>query len=230
MHMPQAYKHTWPFYSITLTAVQRQPAPVPKLGIRAKREIWAEDGLDRLRRIVVGECLGQVQGHFMFPCWACEGVCDGAYDHHGCPYGIMKVEQALLHPLFNYATVPELPSFTYHINELWRDIPSERHLRLALVYPPGYQSDITTWYQYYPPIAIFTTEVEAQYAHKERLRRGFTTVDHEERMHLLQRESQEERRLAHRALRLAKLVAEACQAVYRERTYRRLLGEMNVRV
>ncbi|EIM83151.1 uncharacterized protein STEHIDRAFT_114152 [Stereum hirsutum FP-91666 SS1] len=220
-HLPKAYKTNPPFYSITITATQRQPRPAPRLGILGKCEIWGEDGLDQLRRVVV-------RGHFMFPCWACDGVCDSAYDHRNCPYGIMKVDPALLHPRFDKAGVPETPFFAYQMNEIWQSIPNERHLRLTLAYPPGYQRDITTWYQYYPPTAVFTTEMEAEYVRAEQRRRGWVTEDDGERRHRLIEESREERKLAHRAVRLARLVAETCQAKYMERTYHRFLRSIGI--
>lgn len=227
--VPKTYKTLWPFYSITLTAVQRQPEPAPCLGIQGKSEIWVEDGLDQMHRLVIGKCLGQTRGHFMFPCWACDGVCDSAYDHRLCPYGIMKVDRALLHPNFDQAGVPELPLLAFQMNEFWRSIPIDRHLRLALAYPPGYQRDITTWYEFYPPAAVFTTEMEAAYVRAEQRRRGWIIEDDEERERRLREESRVERRLAHHALRLAKVVAEACQAEYMERTYRRFLRAVGVR-
>ncbi|EIM85258.1 uncharacterized protein STEHIDRAFT_157896 [Stereum hirsutum FP-91666 SS1] len=221
--VPKAYETSPPFYSITLTAAQRQTGPAPRLGIQEESEIWGEDGLDQMHRVVIGKCLGQVRGHFMFPCWACDGVCDSACDHRLCSYGIMKVDRALLHPLFNQASIPELPLLAFQMNEFWRSIPIERHLRLAIAYPPGYQCDMTTWYEFYPPIAVFMTEMEAEYVRAEQRRRGWIVENDRERQQRLMEESRMERRFAHHALRLAKVIAEACQAAYLERTYRHFL-------
>ncbi|EIM85260.1 uncharacterized protein STEHIDRAFT_111871 [Stereum hirsutum FP-91666 SS1] len=221
--LPRTHCSARPSYSITFASVQRQPQYRPRLGLDENSEVWTEDGFGLLRKVLVGECEGRIHGHFIFPCWGCRGVCDNAYSHQSCLYGIMKVEQQFLHPSFNHAAVPELSHFTYNINEIWRNIPFDNHLRLALVYPPGYTPDITTWYDHFLPIAVFTTEKEEELVAAENARRGLVSFDHRRQMRNLSKESEAERYTALLARELSRRLAELCQAKYFERVYRRSL-------
>lgn len=164
----RTYERAPPHYSVTLTAVQRQRPPIASLGVNENNELWTEDGDGHLRRIVVGGCQGQVQGHFFFPCWGCKGVCDSVYEHHNCPYGVLKVEQALLHPSFNQDAFPENPELAYQLGEIWQDINPQYHLRLSLAYSPGYGKKAFTWYETFPAIPVFATETEALLAEYEK--------------------------------------------------------------
>lgn len=228
-YFPQTYRFARPVYSITFVAVQRQPQYHPRLGIDEKNEIWTEDGYGCLRRLIVGKCQGQIQGHFVFPCWGCEVICDSAYDHQTCPYGLLKVERDFLHPLFDTDAVPDFPLLGYEINDIWSGIPPDNHLRLALVYPPGYVPDVTTWYERYLPIAVFTVEKEEELIAQERERRGTAgPLSRQGWSRRLWRESAAERRGALLARDLSRRLAELCQAKWAERTYRRMLRSMGV--
>lgn len=180
-----------------------------------------------LRRIVVGNCRGQFAGHFLFPCWGCEGVCDSAYDHHNCPYGILKVELHLLHPSFDPTSAPEISRD--RMDSICENVQRQHHLRLALVYPPGYASDIMVWYEYYPLVPIFAVETESKHVVQETSNGELHSRDATEWRQSLRRESRDARHFAHVARNLAKRVAELCQAAYKERTYRRLLEAVGVR-
>lgn len=214
---------TEPLYSITITAIERQHMPAPRLTIDENSEVWVEDGYKYLRRIVVGACQGQVKGHFFFACWGCEGARDEPLDHETCAYGVLRVEHKLLHPVFNRASFPEHAFFSFDMDEAWKNIPPQLHLQLAFVYPPGLASDITTWYDYILPIPVFTTEREALQTTQTKARKGFIRLGDGDRRRILDDESRQNRRIAHLTRNLAKDLAELCKAAHTMRTYRRLL-------
>lgn len=224
--LPRSCQNTAPLYTITLTAIQRQPKPSPNLCVVEECEIWTEDESDALRRIVVGRCQGQEQGYFFFPCWGCKGVCDSAYDHHSCPYGILKVQHSILHPSFDTSTVPK--TSVDHMNVTGRNVQPEHHLRLALVYPPGYASDIMMWYDYLAPGPVLFVGMDEMNHAEKKMAEGETSSGNAVWWRSRRAESKHDRNIAHLARDLAKSVAELCQAVYKERTYRRLLAT-NVR-
>lgn len=230
-HFPQMYQFARPIYSVTFVAIQRQPQYQLSLGIDQKSEIWTEDGNGGLRRLIVGECQGQIQGHFIFPCWGCEGICESMYDHQTCPYGLLKVNRDFLHPSFDTESVLDSPFLQYNINYIWSGIPLDNHLRLALIYPPGYVPDVTTWYDRYLPIAVFTIEKQEELIAQDKERwGGFRQISRHGWSVRIWKESAAERHTALLARDLARRLAELCQAKWAERRYRHILQSVGVNV
>lgn len=209
-----------PLYSITFTAVQHQLKPSPRLSVCEDSEIWVEDGNECLRRIVVGKCQGRVQGSFFFSCWGCKGIPDNAHDHQDCPYGIVRVDRQLLYPEFNEAAFPDRPFSTYRMKDCWRHIQPDHHLRLALVYPPGYAPKSTTWYEYIIPFPIFTARRELLHAVRDRAVLDSSLIaEDEELRRILEAESRLGRRVALQTREYARNIAELCRTLYTCRTH-----------
>lgn len=219
--IPVTHEFTQPMYSITIVAIECQHMPAPRLTITDNSEIWTKDGDDGIRNLVVGRCQGRVGGYFLFTCWGCDGARSGAYEHKRCAYGVIRVDEDALHPTFDQADFPEISSVSRVLDDCWRNIHPDHHLRLALVYPPGYASQTTTWYEYKFPIAVFTTETETQCIARDI---DDTDQDDEYMMNILEQESRLDRDIARQTIAYARNIAELCKSVNSIRTYRKMLA------